>query len=145
MTQGRAQCARVHASLLRRALASCIDAISLGLILFVILAMIQVFLSAVPMKNRGPLLLVILSFVGLCYGPGMESSATMGTLGKRICGIEVADMSGGRISGPRALARNLLKTVFVFLFPVSVVMIVKGTKKQSLHDWLAGTQVLLRP
>jgi len=144
MTQERPESPWVPASLLRRALASGLDLILLGLLLFLFLAMIQAFLSAVPMERRGFLFLGILSFAGLCYFPGMESSATMGTPGKRVCGIRVADLSGSRISAPRAVARNLLKAVLLFLLPVSIVMIWKGARKQSLHDRLAGTQVLLR-
>jgi uncharacterized RDD family membrane protein YckC len=144
MTQERPELPQVHASFLRRALASVTDLILLGVLLFQFLAMVQAFLFAVPMEKRGTLLLVGLSFVGLCYFPGMESSTTMGTLGKRICGIKVSDLSGNRISALRSVARNLLKVLLFLLFPVSIVMILRGARKQALHDWLMGTQVLLR-
>ena len=144
MKPGDRESTSAHARLLRRTFAGCTDAIILGLILFAVPAVVQLFFSAIPLENRGYLLLATLSFVGLCSFPGMESSPTQGTLEKRLCGIKVTDLRGGRISGARALGRNLLKLVFFVLFPLSVVMIVRGARMQSIHDRLAGTQVLRR-
>jgi uncharacterized RDD family membrane protein YckC len=114
-------------------------------VLFLLAAiMVQAFFSALPFRNRVVVLVFFVAFGGLCYFPGMECSTARATPGKRLCGITVADLNGGKISSLRAVGRNLLKFLLLVLFPVSIVMMVKGTKRQSLHERLAGTLVLLR-
>ncbi len=144
MTQERQESPQAPASFLRRVLACCVDLLIVGALLLLAAVMVQAFFSALPFENRVVVLLFALAFGGLCYFPGMECSTVLGTPGKRVCGIKVVDLNGGKISNLRALARNLLKFVLLILFPVGIVMIVKGARKQSLHDRLAGTQVLLR-
>lgn len=144
MTQAQPESPRAPASLLRRVLACCLDLLIVGPLLLLAAVMVQAFFSALPFERRVVVLLFVLAFGGLCYFPGMECSTVLGTPGKRVCGIKVVDLKGGKISNLRALARNLLKFVLLVLFPVSIVMIVRGTKKQSLHDRWTGTQVLLR-
>lgn len=82
--------------------------------------------------------------VTLCYYVLLESSRWQATLGKRICGMRVTDLHGGRINIGRALGRFLGKYVSAFLFGIGYLMVGWTRHKQGLHDKMAGTLVMRR-
>jgi uncharacterized RDD family membrane protein YckC len=74
----------------------------------------------------------------------MESGSMQGTLGKKLLGIKVTDMEGGRIGFGRATGRYFGKILSGMIFMVGFLMAAFTEKKQALHDMLAGTLVVKR-
>ncbi len=77
--------------------------------------------------------------------PIMESSQWQGTIGKRILKLQITDREGERISYLRALWRNIMRTVVLYLYGLSVGVLLivqyfrfKKTKK-LFHDELSNT------
>ncbi|TJZ54328.1 RDD family protein [Streptomyces piniterrae] len=83
----------------------------------------------------------------LLYSP-LSVSRWGATAGKRLLGMEVVrDTDGGRLSYGAALARHLSNLVMVTV-PVFLVANATATnlseKRQSLHDRLVGSRVVMR-
>jgi uncharacterized RDD family membrane protein YckC len=76
------------------------------------------------------------------YGPILESSAIRATIGKHMMGLQVADLSGRRISLRAATIRNVMKLVSGALLLIGFVFALFTKRKQSLHDLLADTIVV---
>ncbi len=81
-------------------------------------------------------------FLNLLYHAGMESSKAEGTLGKLVVGLKVQTISGGRLTFPRALLRNVLRPLSTLPLLAGYFMIAKTAKNQALHDLLSGCVVL---
>ena len=82
---------------------------------------------------------------GGIYYPLCHSSPWQATLGKRILGIKVIDHSLRRLSFGRAVGRVLSKQIVHlggYLSPISALTIIFSSKKQAIHDFLAGTTVV---
>lgn len=86
--------------------------------------------------------LLVISVITWLYFALCESSAWQGTLGKLALGIRVTDMQGARISLPRALGRYPAKYLSAFIFCIGFLMVAWTSRKQGLHDLIAGTLVL---
>jgi len=74
------------------------------------------------------------------YTALQECSRQRATLGKRLLGIQVTDLTGGRISFGRASGR-----FFARLLPtlgIGYLMMLFTRKKQALHDLIAGCLVI---
>jgi len=71
------------------------------------------------------------------------SSGMEGTVGKRIVGVRVTDLSGCRIGFGRATGRHFAKIISNFLM-IGYIMAAFTEKKQGLHDMIAGTLVMKR-
>ncbi len=99
-------------------------------------------------------LFVILCFfivIGWLYFALFESSSWQGTLGKKFIGLSVADLRGNRVTFGRASGRFfggrfLAHAPFVGSLYIAVDCICAGltSRKQALHDMLAGCLVLRR-
>jgi uncharacterized RDD family membrane protein YckC len=83
--------------------------------------------------------LIMVAWLG--YYAVMESSTTQGTLGKMAVGIKVGTENGERISTMNALGRNLGKIVSSLILCIGYMMAGWDSKKQALHDKIAGTYV----
>lgn len=81
--------------------------------------------------------------IGCVYYPLLESSERQATWGKRIIGIRVVTLDGGRISFAQGLGRYLAK---IFLSGcgcgIGYLLPFFTEKKQALHDLVAGTLVV---
>ena len=75
------------------------------------------------------------------YGALFESSPWQGTPGKKALGLRVTDLEGRRISFARATGRSIGKWLSGAILCVGYIMVAFTTKKQGLHDLLAGTVV----
>jgi len=73
-----------------------------------------------------------------------EASAWHATLGKRVMGLYVADMSGRPLNLGRAAARNGAKLISSLTFLVGYLVAGFTEKKQALHDLLTSCLVLRR-
>jgi len=82
--------------------------------------------------------------LGWLYFAIMESSSTQGTLGKMALGIKVTNLSGDRISFGRATGRHLGKIISAFIFFIGYLMVAFTSRKQGLHDMIAGCLVVNR-
>lgn len=80
----------------------------------------------------------------LLHGPLMESSRRRATLGKEALGIVVTDVDGNRVSFASALGRNTAKIVSTIIYYAGFIMIAFTSKKQGLHDMMAGCLVVAR-
>jgi uncharacterized RDD family membrane protein YckC len=127
----QAMAAGAYAGFWIRAAATLVDSLLVGIVLA------AVFLTVGPR----PFAITAAAF-GLLYNPLLESSGARGTLGKTLCGLTVADLSGRRISFGRAFVRNLAKILSGLPLNLGYVLAGVTARKQALHDLLAQTIVL---
>jgi uncharacterized RDD family membrane protein YckC len=129
-----AQPAGLYAGFWRRAAAYVIDSLILLIPSFVI--------SFVVHKPVAALLLqVVLMWL---YWALMESSEGQATLGKKAFGIKVTDTAGERISFLRATGRFFGKYVSAIILGVGFLIAGLTSRKQALHDMMAGSLVVNR-
>jgi uncharacterized RDD family membrane protein YckC/Tfp pilus assembly major pilin PilA len=74
----------------------------------------------------------------------MESSSRQATLGKLALGIRVVDRQGNAVSFGRATARNLAKLLSGMIMMIGYLMAGFTSRKQALHDIVAGCLVVNR-
>jgi uncharacterized RDD family membrane protein YckC len=72
----------------------------------------------------------------------MESSKYMATLGKLAVRIEVTDTAGNKLTFGRASARFFTKYVSYLTLFIGFIMAGFTSKKQALHDMIAGCLVV---
>jgi uncharacterized RDD family membrane protein YckC len=80
--------------------------------------------------------------LGWIYYASMESSSWQATLGKKILGLKVTDLSGNRITFARASGRFFGKILSGMILGIGFLMAGFTARKQALHDILAGCLVL---
>jgi len=80
--------------------------------------------------------------IGWLYYTLMESSSHQATLGKKVLGLRVTGLNGQRISFGRATGRYFGKIISAILLFIGYIMAAFTSKKQALHDILAGTLVV---
>lgn len=78
---------------------------------------------------------------GLYYS-GFHASRWQATPGKRAFGIKVTDLTGARISLPRALVRYFASWLSALLLCIGYLMAAWTPRKQALHDRIAATLVV---
>ena len=93
------------------------------------------------MRSRPWIFFVVVSIPWLYYTL-MESSVKQATLGKMALGIKVVDLSGKRISFLRATGRFVGRIVSSMIFCIGYVMAAFTSRKQALHDMMAGCLVV---
>ncbi len=160
---GQTQSAAVQfAGFGRRFVASCLDAIVLTALLFVIGMFVVIgigffaaasgdnaLLRKIPTGKWQTTVISLLLQVGVVlvawiYHARMESSPGQATLGKRWLKMRVVDTEGGRLSFGRATKRFFSKILSAIAFGAGFIMIAFSDRKQGLHDRIADTLVVLR-
>ena len=90
----------------------------------------------------------IIMLVSLCgawlYFAILESSASQGTLGKKVFGIKVGNDRGERVSFGRASGRFWSKFVSALPLGIGFLLAAFTDKKKALHDFMSGTVVIQR-
>lgn len=81
----------------------------------------------------------------ILYFAGMEASGWQATIGKHLLDAQVTDDAGGRLSFPRALARNAGKLLSALPFGLGFLLVFVTDRNQALHDKLASCLVLDDP
>jgi uncharacterized RDD family membrane protein YckC len=76
------------------------------------------------------------------YSALMESGEGQATLGKKAFGIKVSDLEGRRISFVRATGRYFAKFLSGIILGVGFLLAGLTTRKQALHDMIAGCLVV---
>jgi uncharacterized RDD family membrane protein YckC len=79
------------------------------------------------------------------YHAFLESSEWQATVGKKVLGLVVTDMTGQRVSFGRSSGRHFAK-IITNMVPALIGYIMAGftERKQALHDMIAGCIVLRR-
>ena len=129
-----------------RVLAYIIDAIVIWIVVGIVAYLVlgrSAMTGGEPSSGSPGFGLIVLVFEWL-YFAGLESSAWRGTLGKKACGLIVADLEGDRISFLRATGRFFAKIISAIILLIGFMMVGWTHKKQGLHDKIAGTLVLRR-
>jgi len=78
------------------------------------------------------------------YYAFMESSGKQATLGKMALGIKVVDRQGARVSFARATGRHFAKLLSGMIMMIGYMMAGFTSRKQALHDMVAGCLVVNR-
>lgn len=76
------------------------------------------------------------------YNALLESSKSGATVGKSVMGIRVTDMNGERIGFGPATGRFFGKILSVLTFFIGYFLMLFNTRRQTLHDMMAGTIVI---
>lgn len=76
------------------------------------------------------------------YAPFLESSVVRATIGKKLMGIQVTDLNGGRISFRAAMVRALMKLISSCLMLIPHLLVFFTERRQALHDIVAETVVV---
>jgi len=121
---------RAFAGLGSRGLALFLD------LLFVFLLIIALELMGIEPNGYARLALLLVYFVALTGSP------LQGTLGKRLAGVKVTDLSGNRIGLGRSVVRFAASVASVGLAGLGLAAAAWTAKRQALHDLLAGTLVV---
>ena len=72
----------------------------------------------------------------------MQSSSRQATLGQLALGLRVTDLEGRRISFGRASGRQFATVLTGLTFGIGYLTVLFKTRKQTLHDLVAGTLVV---
>jgi uncharacterized RDD family membrane protein YckC len=80
--------------------------------------------------------------IGLIYNVYFLSSDKQATLGKQAMGLKVISLKGERITPLNAAGRFLASYLSAFLLGFGYLMVAFDSRKQAMHDKLAGTYVV---
>ena len=145
-----------YAGFWRRFLASLLDFIIIGILLFIC----RIALDAIGLDRlREPIIgadrldsswWTVMIFgesmlslaMGMLYFGYFESSSRQASLGKRALGIIVTDLDRQRISPARAVGRHLATLLSSAIFYIGYLIQPFTRKRQALHDVIASTLVL---
>lgn len=81
--------------------------------------------------------------LGWLYYALQESGVNQATIGKKAMGIKVTGMQGERISFANATGRHFAKYISMVILFIGYLMMLWDEKKQTLHDKIAGTLVVV--
>jgi len=102
-------------------------------------------------KGQDPAICILVALLTLAflvpwfYFSLLESSRWQATGGKSVLRLYVTDIEGRRLTRGRAMGRNLAKCLSNLTMGIGYLMCGFTTKKQALHDVVAGCLVLRRP
>ena len=96
------------------------------------------------LSEIGKASLIINLLINWIYFTGLESSRLRGTLGKLILGVKVADLHDKQISFMKANIRYWSKLISILMLMIGFLIIPFNSKKQGIHDMLAGTTVITK-
>jgi uncharacterized RDD family membrane protein YckC len=86
---------------------------------------------------------LLLGIAWLLYFPILEASRIQGTLGKHVFGIRVINSEGNRLTLKESFIRNLTKVASGWFLCAGYIVAFFTARKQTLHDFTAGTYVVL--
>ncbi len=143
-----------YAPVWRRFLAGLID---VSIVLLVVLPgviaffwVVEIATSLLGMDREGGRFLagmaaVLLGVIGdWLYHARMQSSPRQATYGKQFMALKVTGLGGEPISFAQATGRHFAKFLSTFALMVGFLIAAITSKKQALHDMVAGTVVVRR-
>lgn len=86
--------------------------------------------------------LLVFALLSLAWFTGFEASSRQATPGKRLLGLRVVDARGEGIGLVRAVQRHLAGALSWLTLNIGHLMAAMPPRRQSLHDRIAGTQVV---
>lgn len=115
-------------------------------VLFFLLALMLPHRSTVDTQPQVmPMVVAVLVILATwLYFPLWESSVKQATPGKQALGLRVTDENGNRLGFWHAFGRFLGKIVSGMIFNIGYMMAGWTSRKQALHDLMAGTFVVRR-
>jgi uncharacterized RDD family membrane protein YckC len=87
-------------------------------------------------------MMVVSGIINILYYSFMESSKFQTTLGKMALGLKVTDESGNNLGFVKCLIRQVGKYVSSIILMIGYIMAGFTSKKQALHDIMAGALVV---
>lgn len=96
---------------------------------------------------KGPALLTegIRFVITACYHAWFEANRNMGSPGKMVMGMIVTDTEGKKLNYTKAFLRNACKLFSNLIAFCGYLFALFTSKKQTLHDLIAGTVVIEKP
>lgn len=135
----------------RRIVAALIDGVLSFIITVVVMMVVMFFIRRSFLESGGFdqafLLVFITSYLGglvvawLYFALG-DSSAGQGTLGKRIMGLKVTKVDGGKIGFGRASLRYVGRLLGVLTLLIGFLIALVTPRRRALHDYVAGSVVV---
>ena len=133
----------VYASFWQRFVAAFVDGIVVQIIAFAVAFPTGMALGAIRAQDSAQLIGALIGLtVGWLYSALQESSESRATLGKKLVGLKVVDLSGEQISFMQATGRHFGKLISGLILLIGYLMQPFTEKKQALHDIMAGTLVI---
>jgi uncharacterized RDD family membrane protein YckC len=113
----------------------------------IILSVVSAFVGAIIAggDDTGTVSAMLNLFGDWLYRALMESSKFQGTVGKIVLGLVVTDDQYRPISFGRATGRYLGHILSAIILGIGFIMAAFTTRKQCLHDIMAGTLVVKKP
>lgn len=144
--------ATIHAGFWRRCAAMLIDSVLVGIAVMLVQAIFGVAALGgnVSALHAGALVgammtSLLIAFVAeWLYFALFESASLQATPGKLAMGLKVVDDTGRRIAFGRASGRYFGKSISGLILGIGFLMAGWTTRKQALHDMMAGTLVVFR-
>lgn len=142
----------VYASIWRRFCAALFDVFLASAILLPVTVLLVWVMEAYhseiglnEIKSRTVMGTVAVLLWIVCFGlycASAESSVHQATPGKRLLKLKVVSMSYGRLTFQQATGRYYAKFLSTFAVLVGFAIAIFHSRKQSLHDMIAGTLVV---
>lgn len=140
----------IYAGAGRRLVAALLDsAISYAVIMLLLMVLVGGTVALVPNSgtatstSSGIFVLIVYIVLPVVYWIIIPAKMHGQTLGKKVIGIRVVNMSGQTPSMLVFFLRELIgKTVSAIILMIGYLMILWDGKKQGLHDKIAGTVVV---
>lgn len=108
------------------------------------------FILMLPLVLGGPILSVDVMMIGLfmaaawSYNSVLPSSRLRGTVGQYVMGLTIVDNHGRQITLRRATARYFAGWLSTVTFLMGYLLPIINKRSQSLHDVVAGCEVIRR-
>jgi uncharacterized RDD family membrane protein YckC len=142
----------IYASIWRRFFAALFDAFLASAILspatVLLVWVMEAYHSEIGLsefKSRTAMGTAVVLLWIVCFGlycASAESSIHQATPGKRLLKLKVVSISYGRLTFQQATGRYYAKFLSTFVLLAGFVIAVFHSRKQSLHDMIAGTLVV---
>jgi uncharacterized RDD family membrane protein YckC len=104
--------------------------------------------STIPLAERMESLqafavtMLAVNLIWFTYGTLAEASSARATFGKRLFGLSVCDLTGGRLSFSQTLIRNFSKILSLLPFGLGFLSPIFAFNNRAWHDMLAKAVVV---
>lgn len=135
-----------YVGFLMRLACGIIDAVCLGIISGIPIALITVFERSLGYRIANVLFiqLNLMAVLGWLYFAILESSKLQASIGKAFLGIVVVDLNNERIRFGRATGRYLGIILSIMTYGIGFLFPLWTKQKRALPDFVAGTMLVFR-